>query len=419
MLHDGYSVMCLESLPERSTIERKALLNRKGQRGNVYQPHYLEKWNPQAPAYGRFWIDVQSGERRRKTVSLGRCATQSVARLRLPEYIERAGINATSAFGQVPVPGTTFRQQAERWIDSVSIRKRRPVKPATIYGWQHCLDKRILPNLGNKLLSEVRNGVLRQFVEILSAAGLAPKTIVNVVTVVKLVVASAVDEEGDQIHPRIWNHEFIQLPLVIKETQKRPTINKAEVSALLNSMKGRYAVLVALVAGTGLRIGEVLAVRTEDFDPDCHVLHVQRSVWHRCEQAPKTPNAIRLVDIPEEMSQVLRRYTEGKDGYLFTTRAGRLLDQRNSLKALHGAGNRGGFHAFRRFRFAVLRKAGVPENLVKQWMGHSQNLMDLYAAQLRHDAAYRREWCERAGLGFELGELGYKSGVPIRPSLVA
>jgi integrase len=385
----------------------------------VYQPHYLEKWNPQAPAYGRFWIDVQSGERRRKTVSLGRCATQSVARLRLREYIERAGINATSAFGQVPVPGTTFRQQAERWIDSVSIRKRRPVKPATVYGWQHCLDKWILPNLGDKLLSEVRNGVLRQFVEILSAAGLAPKTIVNVVTVVKLVVASAVDEEGDQIHPRIWNHEFIQLPLVMKETQKRPTINKAEVSALLNSMKGRYAVLVALVAGTGLRIGEALAVRTEDFDPDFHVLHVQRSVWHRCEQAPKTPNAIRLVDIPEVLAQVLRRYTEGMDGYLFTTRAGRVLDPRNSLKALHAAENRGGFHAFRRFRFSVLRRAGVPENLIKQWLGHSQNLVDLYALQLRYDMAYRREWCESAGLGFELGELGYKLGAPIRPSLVA
>jgi hypothetical protein len=216
--------MCPESRPERSTIKRKALLNRKGQRGNVYQPHHLEKWNPQAPAYGRLWIDVQSGERRRKTASLGRCATQSVARLRLRDYIERAGINAASAFGQVPVPGTTFRQQAERWIDSVSIRKRRPVKPATVYGWQHCLDKWILPNLGSKLLSEVRNSVLRQFVEILSAAGLAPKTIVNVVTVVKLVVASAVDEEGDQLHPRVWNHEFIQLPLVIKETQNRPTI---------------------------------------------------------------------------------------------------------------------------------------------------------------------------------------------------
>ena len=177
--------------------------------------------------------------------------------------------------------------------------------------------------------------------------------------------------------------------------------------------------MVALVAGTGLRIGEALAVRTEDFYRDCQVLHVQRSVWHRCEQAPKTPNALRLVDIPEALGQVLRRYTEGKNGFLFTTRAGRLLDQRNSLKALHGAGNRGGFHAFRRFRFAVLRKAGVPENLIKQWMGYSQNLMDLYAAQLRIDMAYRREWCEKAGLGLELGELGYKLGAPIRPALVA
>ena len=385
----------------------------------MYQPHHLDKWNPRTPAYGRFWMDVQGGERKRRTVSLGRCATQWVARLRLREYIERAGINAKNAFGQLPVPGTTFRQQAERWIESVSIRRRRPAKPATVYGWQHCLDRRILPNLGNKLLSEVRNRALREFVEILSAARLAPKTIVNVVTVVKFVVASAIDEEGDQIHPCIWNHEFIQLPLAIKEEQNRPTINAEEISELLKWVKARYAVLVVLVAGTGLRIGEALAVRTEDFDPAYQVLHIRRSVWHRCEQVPKTPNAIRLVDIPEALAQILRRYTEGKDGYLFTTRAGRLLDQRNSLKALHAAGNRGGFHAFRRFRFAVLRKAGVPDNLIKLWLGHSQNLMDLYAAQLRLDVAYRREWCESAGLGFELGELGYKLGVPIRPSLVA
>src|ERR1700675_3589685 len=94
-------------------------------------------------------------------------------------------------------------------------------------------------------------------------------------------------------------------------------------------------------------------------------LHVRRSVWHRCEQTPKTPNAIRLVDVPGRLAGVLRGSTEGKDGYLFTTRAGRVLDQRNSLKALHGAGNRGGFHAFRCFRFAVLRKVGVLENLIK------------------------------------------------------
>jgi len=268
-------------------------------------------------------------------------------------------------------------------------------------------------------VSEVGNGALRQFVEILTAARLVPKTIVNVITVAKFVVASAVDEEGDQIHPRVWNYAFIQLPLVIKEKQNRPTINEGEISALLKNVKEHYAVLVALVAGTGLRIGEALAVRTEDFAPDCQVLHVKRSVWHGCEQAPKTPNAIRLVDVPESPAQVLYHYIKGRTGHLFTTRAGRLLDSRNVLDVLQRAGRQGGYHAFRRFRFAVLRKAGVPDDLIKLWLGHSQNLIDLYAAQLRYDETYRRGWCERAGLGFELGELGYKSEAPIRPALAA
>jgi hypothetical protein len=65
---------------------------------------------------------------------------------------------------------------------------------------------------------------------------------------VKFVVASAVDEEGNQIHPRVWNYEFIQLLLVIKEKSKPSHGHWAEISGLLNSLKERYAVLVALVA---------------------------------------------------------------------------------------------------------------------------------------------------------------------------
>jgi integrase len=98
---------------------------------------------------------------------------------------------------------------------------------------------------------------------------------------VELAVDPPLDEEGDRIHPRIWNHEFIKLPLVIKEKQNRPTITEAEISAMLTTLKGRDAVLVALVAGTGLRIGEALAIRTDDFDPLCRLLQVRRSVWRR------------------------------------------------------------------------------------------------------------------------------------------
>src|SRR5256884_9467641 len=147
----------------------------------------------------------------------------------------RSGVRSKHRFHQIPVPGTTFRQQAEWWMESLSTRRRRPLKPATVYGWHHCLDRWILPNLANKLVSEVGNGALRQFVEILSAAGLASKTIVNVVTVVKFVVTSAVDEEGVQIHPGVWNYEFMQLPLVAKENQNRPPITDAQEPASLTT----------------------------------------------------------------------------------------------------------------------------------------------------------------------------------------
>jgi hypothetical protein len=37
------------------------------------------------------------------------------------------------------------------------------------------------------------------------------------------VVASAVNEEGEPIHPRKWNHEFIDMPVIDKKKQKTPS----------------------------------------------------------------------------------------------------------------------------------------------------------------------------------------------------
>jgi hypothetical protein len=73
------------------------------------------------------------------------------------------------------------------------------------------------PHLGDKLLSEVANKALRELVQKMSAAGLSGKTIASYVQLAKLVVAS-----GEQIHPRTWNHDFIQLPVVQKEKQHSP-----------------------------------------------------------------------------------------------------------------------------------------------------------------------------------------------------
>ena len=62
-----------------------------------------------------------------------------------------------------------------------------------------------------------------------------------------------------------------------------------------------------------------------------------------------------------------------------------------------------GFHIFRRFRASWLRKNRVPWDLEKMWMGHAhKDLTDQYAEQLRENVKYRREWCEKIGLGFDI-----------------
>jgi integrase len=106
-----------------------------------------------------------------------------------------------------------------------------------------------------------------------------------------------------------------------------------------------------------------------------------------------------------------RHTTRIKSGYVFVAKSERPLQQRNALRALHATGKKVGFHAFRRFRTETLRRARVPEDLIKLWLGHSkQTVTDLYAIGLERDEAWRREWCDRAGLGFTLiGLLGLQN----------
>jgi len=255
-------------------------------------------------------------------------------------------------------------------------------------------------------LSEVSNGVLKELIATMSEGGLAPKTIVNYSQVVKMVVASAVDKDGEQIYSRKWNHDFCELPIVQKEKQYRPTITEPNLNQILAGTKGRYFVMFALLAGAGLRIGEALAVKDTSFSPDCRMLYVRRSIWHGTEQEPKTPSAVREIDVPEPLAALMREWIAGKSGYLFATKNGSPISQRNLHRALHGTGIKVGFHAFRRFRTETLRRARVPGDLERLWLGHTQKTVtDLYASGVQNDREWRREWCERVGLGFNL--MGY------------
>jgi hypothetical protein len=108
----------------------------------------------------------------------------------------------------------------------------------------------------------------------------------------------------------------------------------------------------------------------------------------------------------------------GANGYLFATEQGSPVNPRNVLRVLH-AHKLVGFHAFRRFRLTLLRKNCVPKDLEHYWMGHaSEDVGDLHS-KLKDDVAYRQEWAERVGLGFELVHIGPQNPKSIESEKVA
>ena len=191
-----------------------------------------------------------------------------------------------------------------------------------------------------------------------SGNNMLAKTIVNYVETAKLVVASAVNAEGEPLYPRKWNDEFIGVPIVEKDKQDRQTVTGDEVTNIIARSKGRYRTLFSLLAGSGVRTGEGLALKPEDFSSDCRVIHITHAIWKKNDQRPKTPASVRDIDIPEQLAALVREYlaTIPAGHYLFATASGKPMSQRNTLRILHNRKKVG----FMPFADSALRFCGKP-----------------------------------------------------------
>jgi hypothetical protein len=160
----------------------------------------------------RFRMDVP-GRERRAYLSKPICPTSGPGFLTKPERLRRrreiiaaSGADTEERFKKIEAinHGVTFRKQAEWWLDHAQHRKRRPIQASTASGFTSYLKNWIYPALGNFPLSAVNNLVVKGLVTRMTDAGLSAKMCNNVIQVVKTVVASAVDENGDPLYPRSW-----------------------------------------------------------------------------------------------------------------------------------------------------------------------------------------------------------------------
>jgi integrase len=333
------------------------------------------------------------------------------------EEIEKLGINSAQHFIESTTT-ITFKEQAELWLKSLANRKRDPVEQTTIDNRRYALDKWLNPSLGEIHLAGVNNLALKTLVDKM-AASLSAASIRDYSNIVKAVVASALDENGDERFPRKWNEEFIDAPPI--ENQKQPTTNAENMKRILEEAKGQYRMLYALLAGCGpLRAGEALGLEiakhiSEDFLTLQIVQKAKRGIIQR---HLKTENGERRVDLCTQLANMLREYVGDRtSGLLFCTSTGNQLLQANTLQdSLHPILRdiqhvKGGFNIFRRFRLTHVDTSGCPKELRRFWSGHAQNHVEQRYIKLLEKRDWRLEWAERIGLGFELpgenlGQLG-------------
>ena len=264
---------------------RKSMSRRSGQKGQVVKKGSV--WHV------RFYVDLPGQEaRQRKSVPVGPCVgpnklTKAEAQRKGAEVVGSLGVNTEDHLQRAMNP-ITFKDRVE-WC-----RNNRSAwtegKPGAVLSMENHLSKHILPRFGNLPLHMVDETAVQEFVSHLKRTTfemrkpngdpiktykLSRKTILNIVGVVKLVLGK-----------KVW--ATWELDLGKPENPKQPYFNDQQLQRIIAASEGQYRVLFALLAGTGMRIGEAAGLHVDDLDLDNCVITVRRAVWNGVEQSPKT-----------------------------------------------------------------------------------------------------------------------------------
>ena len=308
---------------------------------------------------------------------------------------------------------------AEAWLSSIQGRR----KPKTADGYEKLLNRHILPAFGGRRVGSITYGDVDGFVRSLEDAGRRPGTVRNAFFVLKMVLDYAIKDGRIRVNPCAG----VELPS--PRSPEMLFLTAVQVRALAAAIDGRlrasarygtdpppYGLLVEFAAFTGLRAGEIAALRIGSVDLRGGSVHVARSAskvrGRLVEGEPKTRAGRRTVFLNRALSERLRAHLADRlldrDGYVFAARDGRPLNYgtfyslhfKPAVRAvlpehLHGLR----FHDLRHTFASLLVEQGAHPKEMAELMGHSsvQITLDRYSHVMprltaalaeRIDAAY-------------------------------
>jgi integrase len=163
-------------------------------------------------------------------------------------------------------------------------------------------------------------------------------------------------------------------------------LDSEEAERLVAAGEGEWQTMILVALRTGMRQGEMLALRWEDVDLLKGQLTVRRSVTRGVVTTPKSGRS-RDIPLGDEVLAALKGHRPLRGQLVFCTGSGRML-KKNELKhplwrATRRAGlRRIGWHMLRHTFASHLAMRGVPLKAVQELMGHATIEMTMRYAHL-------------------------------------
>lgn len=199
----------------------------------------------------------------------------------------RAQRIAEAAAGRMRIPTSKqlFREYAEEWL----VTNKARLKPSTYRLYEAYLRTHLLPYFGSAPLSRMAIADVRRFVAQMAATGTSPKSVNNVLVLLKTVLKGAEQDGLIGVNPAAsvkrlkWHRPEMQF------------LTPAEVSLFLKNTSPDCHTLFLVGFTTGLRLGELLGLQWGDIDFASGFLHVRRSVYRHQYLTPKSEYSARKV----------------------------------------------------------------------------------------------------------------------------
>jgi integrase len=193
----------------------------------------------------------------------------------------------------------TIDQYSSIWFQ----QKQRNWSHTTIRGYSQKYNSYIKPNFGHLRLKEFKASM---FDEWASKQKLSGKSINEARNVIHQIFKRAFYDGV------IDNNPAERIERYKQDHKEAEPFTKYEITKILSALETPYREFFQFAIWTGLRTGELLALRWQDVDLVNEVIHVRKNITHGKEKEPKTKGSIRRVELLPEAISALSSILESK-----------------------------------------------------------------------------------------------------------